>query len=232
MRVRVADRPGGLSEVATVIAEAGANVTRLEVVSQDGDHVWDDFEIEAESDQVVGSVVRALRAGGFEVVGLPLHWEIRDWALAVVEIMARMIQLEDRVATEGVFLEGLRNLARTTHAVLLTDDLDGSAEAAESRWESLQTLARSVNHTSVSWSGDLEAQIAVRTALDSVEPGSPHRSPRNRIGGAAFLLGSTPRRGVVAAVGGRPPFLRAEVERLRKYTELVGNTLLREAASA
>lgn len=226
MRVRVEDRPGALAEVAAVIADTESNVTRLEVVSREGDYVWDDFEIEAESEQAIGSVVRALRSAGFEVIGLPPNWQIRDWALTVVEAMAAIVDLEDGVDSEPVFLDGLSELARTDHSLLLTDDVDGLGGDPAGRWERLVSIASTVDNDAVAWSGDHEAQLAVRAALTSAGQPQVTRSPRNRIGGAAFLLGSTPRRGVVAAVGGRPPFLRAEIERLRRYIQVVGGSLL------
>lgn len=227
IRVRLPDRPGALAELAGLMAAEEVNLVRLEVVSRDEGEVWDDFEVASSSDDRLAALIRSMRATGYEVVGLPRNWPIRDWALEVVETMAEIIEMDETAELEERLLTSLRKVAKSDHALFLSDDPDGGVPAAVSRWEALEEVSSQVDAHHISWSGDAEAIEAAAVALRSTGSPPPSRSPRNRIGGAAFLLGSTPRRGVVAAVGGRPPFLRAETEKLRRFLAILRPWLLR-----
>lgn len=220
IRVRLPDRPGSLSELTRLLAENGANVVRFEVASYEGDSVWDDFEIETSSSAALASVVRAARAAGYEVVGLPRQWGIRDWSLEVVTTMADIAEMDDTRRIHDRLLEAVRTIARTDHSLILSDEPHGDAAIAEQRWEALELVSHSIDSDTIVWSGEPPAIEMARLALRS-NPGPPPKPSRSRLGGAALLLGGTSRRGVLVAVGGRPPFLPAETERLRRFVNVV-----------
>lgn len=232
IRVGLPDRPGSLADLTALMAASGVNLLRFEVVSREEGWAWDDFEVESPTDADLSYLVRSLRTSGYEVVGLPHSWPIRDWAVEVVEAMAEIIEMDEAEAVEERLLTCLRTVARSHHALFLSDDPEGGVPAAVSRWEALETVASEVSAVDVEWSGDSEAILAARVALGSIDTPPPARSSRNRIGGAAFLLGSTPTRGLVVVVGGRPPLLRAEVDRLRRFMDIVRPWLIRRERAA
>lgn len=218
--------------MATLMAESAVNMLRLEVVSREEDGVWDDFEVEAPSERALAELIGRLRASGYEVVGLPANWPVRDWAVEVVETIAEIVEMDETSAAEERLLRSLRTVAKTDQALLLSDDLEGDAPAAVSRWEALDRAARTIDPLQVAWSGDADAIAAASRALVSTNrpPSSPKAGSRH--GGAAFLLGSTPRSGVAIAVGGRPPFLGAETERVRRLVRILSPWLVRRDRAA
>jgi hypothetical protein len=222
MRVKLADRPGSLSELTALLAAHGANLVRFEVASHADEDVWDDLELETPSSAALGSLVRAIRSAGYEVVGLPLNWGVRDWAMEIVETMADIAATDDLAAVDQRLVDAVRTIARTDHGLLLSDQPDGDAASARRRWEMLEVVSADIDSDAVTWSGDPPAIDIAQIALRAVTGSSPTKSSRSRDGGVALLVGGTPRRGVVVAVGGRPPFLTAEVERLRRFVQIVG----------
>lgn len=221
VRVRLEDRPGSLASVAQCIAEADGNIVRFEVASREDGQAWDDFEIEATSATHLGLIVRALRAQGHEVIGLPPGWSIREWAFDVVASLAAIAGMDDPEAIRRHLLDALNGVAGTDQGVILLDDPHADTAAATARWESIEQMRRAIDPDAVRWTGDREAIEAARLALRSDHQAPIPGSHRGRVGGVALLLGNTPRSGIVILAGGRPPLLPAEDQRVRSFAEII-----------
>ena len=77
IRVRLVDLPGTLHQLTALVASAGVNIVRLEVVSHEQVDVWDDIEQSADTEDQLDAVVSSLPAHGLQVIGLPAAWAIR-----------------------------------------------------------------------------------------------------------------------------------------------------------
>ena len=133
VRVRLADLPGALHRLTEIVADAGVNIARLEIVSRERDDVWDDIELTADSSQALDSAVRSLKETGLAVIGLPAAWTIRDWAVDVLHALGELGAIDDPGGVVEAFAGAAAALSNVDHAFVLMEPAQPDAGAAETR---------------------------------------------------------------------------------------------------
>jgi hypothetical protein len=222
IRVRLADLPGSLHQLTGLVASAGVNIVRLEVVSRESPEVWDDIELTASSEEQLDSVVASLRERGLDVIGLPAAWAIRDWAVDVLHALERLGEAEEPSDAVDRFAETAAALANAEHAFVLMEPSHPDAAAAEARWGLIQAAASAFNPDSIRWSGD---SVGVRIVMSAMHASrSEEEAPGGRDGvGAVIRIPIVVRRPAhLIVIGHRPPFLTPELARLDLFAQVAG----------
>jgi hypothetical protein len=232
IRVRLADLPGSLHRLTGLVALAGVNIVRLEVVSRESPEVWDDIELTASSDEQLDSVVASLREQGLDVIGLPTAWAIRDWAVDVLHALERLGDAEDPSVALDRFAETAAALANAEHAFVLMEPARPDAAAAEARWGLIQAAASAFDPGSIRWSGDSVGVRIVMSAMHAAR--SEEEEPGGRAGvGAVIRIPIAARRPAhLIVIGHRPPFLGPELARLDLFAQVAGPHLWAARARA
>jgi len=232
IRVRLADLPGSLHRLTGLVAEAGVNIVRLEVVSREQPDVWDDIELTAESEEHFDSVVGSLRGHGLTVISLPASWSIRDWAVDVLHALERLGEAAaPRVAVER-FAETAARLANVDHAFVLMDPTGPDAAAAEARWQLIQTAASAFDPDEIRWSGDSVGTRIVMSAMHTARSDGERLASREGVGAVIRIPIVARRPAHLVVIGHRPPFLAPELARLELFAEVAGPHLSAARARA
>lgn len=222
IRVRLADLPGALHRLTGLVAEAGVNIVRLDVVSREQPDVWDDIELTAESEGQLDLVVAALRAQGLTVIGLPAAWAIRDWAVDVLHALEVLGRLEDGPSAIDQFAATAAALANVEHAFVLMEPARPDAAAAEARWNLIQRASSAFDPDRVKWSGDPMGtrivQSAMRAARTEVDVGLV--DPPDAVGAVVRIPVASRRPAHLVVVGRRPVFLAPELSRLEMFAQV------------
>ncbi len=228
IRVRLADRPGNLQHVTEVVAAAGVNIVRVEVVSAIGDDVWDDLELAASSESALDTAMATLRRAGFEVVRLPPDWTIRDWAFEVLEALEALAACRSSAVAQQVFADAAAALTRTQRGFVLMDQPSPNVLASRERWVLLRDAAMTFDPEDVDWSGSPEATAAVREAMAPLRGnGEGGAVPSVPAVGAAVRCPIPGRSSAwLAVVGQRPPFLEPELARLEAFARVASPHLV------
>lgn len=233
IRVRLADLPGSLHELTRLVADAGVNIVRLEVVSREQPDVWDDIELTAETEELLDTVVTALRAGGLAVIGLPAAWAIRDWAVDVLHALELLGDAPDARAVMSEFTSKAAALANVDHAFVLMEPGVPDAAAAEARWSLIQETASVFDPDRVNWSGDAVAIVmSAMRAARSGEPSLPATAASNPVGAVVRIPVSSRRPAHLVVVGYRPVFLGPELSRLELFASVAAPHLWAARARA
>ncbi len=220
IRVRLADRPGSLHGLTSIVSAAGVNIVRLEIVSFDQADVWDDIEMAAPSAEQLDTAVKALRETGLPVIGLPTAWVIRDWAVEVLRTLEGLAECRDvRNALER-FAAATATLTQTNCAIVLMEPQPPNPELAASRWELLQHAAIQFDPDSVSWSGEPGAVKVVVAAMRAARGDSGGSELTGAVGAVVRIPAPGGRPATLAVVGQRPRFLPTEVSRLELYARV------------
>lgn len=228
VRLRLEDRPGSLQRVTDVVAAAGVNIARVEVVSALGDEVWDDLELAAGSESALDVALAELRNAGFDAVRLPPDWTIRDWSFEVLEALEALSACRSSGDAQQVFADAAAALSRTQRGFVLMDQPSPNVLAARERWVLLRDAAMTFDPDDVEWSGSPEATAAVKAAMAPLRgSGEGGAVPSVPAVGAAVRC-PIPGRPVawLAVVGQRPPFLEPELARLEAFARVASPHLV------
>jgi hypothetical protein len=222
IRVRLADLPGTLHELTSLVAAAGVNIVRLEVVSREQPDVWDDIELTADSEDRLDQVVADLKGHGLGVIGLPPAWAIRDWAVDVLHALETFGQCDDERQAVQLFTETAAALANVDHAFVLMEPRQPDAVAAEARWALIQRTAASFDPDRVKWSGD---SVGTRIVMSAMKAARGDRfdvadQPSEAVGAVVGIPISTKRPAHLVVIGRRPVFLAPELSRLQLFSRV------------
>lgn len=222
IRVRLADLPGSLHQLTSLVAAEGVNIVRLEVVSRDQPDVWDDVEFAAEREEQIDRVVSALKSHGLTVIGLPAVWAIRDWATDVLHALERIGDASGESEAVEVFASTSADLANVEHAFVLMEPRRPDASAAETRWVQVQRAAALFDPDRVDWVGDDIGTRIVISAMRTARLETPDHLSRDRlaVGAVVEIPMSTRRPAHVVVVGERPAFLNPELARLEMFCQV------------
>jgi hypothetical protein len=222
IRVRLADRPGSLHLLTSIVAEAGVNIVRLEIVSAVHADVWDDIEMAAGSPEQLDSVVKALKASGLTIIGLPGSWVIRDWAVEVLRTLEVMADCSDVCSALERFARATVALTQTSHAFVLMEPQPPTPALATARWELLRSAASEFDPDTVSWSGDQGVVKTVTAAMRAARGCVTDIAETNTVAVGAVVRIPAPggRPAILAVVGHRPRFLTTEVNRLELFARV------------
>lgn len=222
IRVRLADLPGSLHELTSLVADEGVNIVRLEIVSRDQPDVWDDVELTAEDEERLDRVVSALRSHGLTVIGLPAAWAIRDWASDVLHALEMIGICADEGEAVEAFTQTSAELANVEHAFVLMESRRPDAAAAEARWAQIQLTASIFDPDQISWCGsDVGTRIVV-SAMQAARRESAQSGPWGLQAVGAVVEIPTPARrpAHLVVVGQRPIFLAPELARLKMFAQV------------
>jgi hypothetical protein len=218
LRLRIADVPGSLAEVAAGFAGHGIDIVRLEVIPDDGTTVLDDVEVTAPDPDAIVAAVDELRRLGVDVLVLPSSWSVRDWVSEVfdaIEALERASSADDELEA---LLGAANRHANTSQAVLLTEAGDGDAGRALARWRALEAMAAAHPAGSTRWWGASDAVARVGQALAATASSSPAGAAPGLSG---LAIACDPAASTILAVAGdRPPFAPAEVARIDRFARL------------
>jgi hypothetical protein len=222
MRVRLADRPGSLHRLTSIVADAEVNIVRLEIVSWEAADVWDDIELAASRPEQLDAVIKAFRGSGVTVISLPGSWVIRDWAVEVLRALELLADCPDPRSALRVFAETTVALTQTRHAVVLMEPQPPNSEAATTRWELLRSAAAEVDPSMVTWSGDHGGVKVVTAAMRAAraDTGAGALTGEGVVGAVARIPSPGGRPACLAVLGQRPPFLATEVRRLELFARV------------
>jgi hypothetical protein len=220
IRVRLADRPGSLHRLSGIVAEAGVNIVRLEIVSSEQADVWDDVEMAAASPQQLDEVIRELRESGLSVIGLPGSWVIRDWAIEVLRTLEVMAESKDVVDALTRFVAATVTLTQTNHAFVLMEPQPPNPELAAARWELLRQAALEFDPGTVEWTGDPGMIKVVSAAMIAARSDSGDVTEPGAVGAVVRIPAPGGRPATLAVVGRRPRLLPTEVSRLELFARV------------
>lgn len=218
IRVRLADRPGALAQVASVIAQHGVNITRFEIAAWAAGSVWDHIQLAASEPDLLGDVVATLRRDGYKVLVLPHGWTIRDWGLDALRGLETVGGNHSPPETYRVVLEALTALTHCSRGILISD-----ADNADDL--GVDEAAASFDPASIRWFGDARAIGPVQSSLASTRQRRDATSGAGGSSGVAVILGREKFGPVLAAIGRRPAFLESEVERIRSWAVIAGGLI-------
>lgn len=220
--MRLADQPGSLHYLTGLVAGAGVNIVRLEVVSREEPDVWDDIELIAASERQLDVVVQALEERGLVVVGLPAGWEIRDWAVDVLHALETLGQAADARETVDLFATTAVYLANADHAFVLMEPGLPDAGAAETRWRLIQVAARDFDPETVQWCGEPVGTRIVTSAMKAARVNAPGPEDLGypAVGAVVGVPVSSRRPAHLVVLGRRPPFLEPELRRLELFAQV------------
>lgn len=235
LRVRLADLPGSLHELTSLVAAEGVNITRLEVVSVEQEDVWDDLELTAETEDQLDAVVAALRTRGLPMIGLPPAWAIRDWATDVLLALEAIGNCASEGEAVEAFVGTAAALANVEHAFILMEAAHPDAEAAETRWRLISDAAAVFDPDEIEWSGRSMGSRIVVSAMRAArsEIATPVDLP-GVVGAVLPVPVSSRRPGHLVVLGRRPQFLGPELARLTMFAQVAAPhlTAVRLRASA
>lgn len=222
IRVRLADLPGALHELTSLVAAEGVNIVRLEIVSREQPEVWDDIELVAGTEEQLDRVVAALRARGLTVIGLPGGWVIRDWATDVLHALEAIGNCVEESDAMGVFARSASSLANVEHAFVLMEPSRPDAVAAETRWALIESTASVFDPERVSWCGDDVGTRIVISAMRAArqEDIQPRWWTTEGVGAVVEIPMATRRPAHLVVVGRRPIFLAPELARLEMFVHV------------
>jgi hypothetical protein len=220
IRVRLADRPGSLHRLSGIVAEAGVNIVRLEIVSWDRADVWDDIEMTASGPEQLDTVIRELKESGLTVLGLPSSWVIRDWAVEVLRTLEAMAECPDVYNALERFAQATEALTQTNSAFVLMEPQPPNPELAASRWELLRKAALQFDPDTISWSGDPGAVKMVTAAMRAARGEATGSEQSGVVGAVVRIPAPGGRPATLAVVGQRPRFLPTEVSRLELFARV------------
>jgi hypothetical protein len=220
IRVRLADRPGSLHRLTSIVAEAGVNIVRLEIVSFEQAEVWDDIEMAAPSHEKLDAVVQSLRDSGMTIVGLPTSWVIRDWAVEVLRTLEAMADSSDVLNALERFAAATVALTQTVHAFVLMEPQPPNPELAASRWELLEKAAIEFDPDVVEWSGDQGLLKLVTAAMRAARGDRGDVTEQGAVGAVVRIPSPGGRPATLGVVGRRPRFLPTEVSRLELFARV------------
>jgi len=221
IRVRLVDLPGALHELTRLVAGAGVNIVRLEVVSREQSDVWDDVDLTADSEERLESAIRSMKDMGLTVIGLPPAWTIRDWAVDVLHALERLGEADDPKHAVRLFAETAANLANVDHAFVLMQPARPDAAAAEARWEMIRGAASRYDPDSIRWAGDSDGTRIVVSAMKAArEEDGPDTPSREAVGAVVPIPSQSGRPAHLVAVGQRPMFLAPELNRLKMFAQV------------
>ena len=233
IRVRLADLPGALHQLTSLVTEAGVNIVRLEVVSREQPDVWDDIELTADAADQLDAVVRALKDLGLPVIGLPGSWSIRDWAVDVLASLENLGKASDPVQAISEFTGTAAALANVDNAFVLMQPGGPDASAAEARWSLIQRAAAAFDPDSVKWSGDTVGGRIVVSAMKAARRDDTYAlESKSAIGAVVRIPISSNRPAHLAVVGQRPAFLAPELSRLEMFAQVAAPHLSATRARA
>lgn len=233
IRVRLVDLPGALHQLTSLVADAGVNIVRLEVVSRDESDVWDDIELTAGSEEKLDLVVQSLKKLGLTVIGLPAAWAIRDWAVDVLHALEQLGEAENPVQAVGEFAQTAAALANVDHAFVLMEPTRPDAAAAEARWGLIQAAASQLDPERVKWSGDSVGTRIVISAMNAARSGKASTADTTSAVGAVVRIPIAARRPAhLVVVGHRPVFLAPELSRLEMFAHVAAPHLWAARARA
>jgi hypothetical protein len=232
IRVRLADLPGSLHRLTGLVAAAGVNIIRLEVVSRESPEVWDDIELTAASEGELDAVVTSLKEHGLDVIGLPAAWAIRDWAVDVLHALERLGEAEGPGDAVDRFAQTAATLANAEHAFVLMEPARPDAAAAEARWGLIQAAASAFDPDSIRWSGDSVGVRIVMSAMHAARAEEGDPVGREGVGAVIRIPIAARRPAHLVVVGLRPPFLAPELARLELFAQVAGPHLWAARAMA
>lgn len=233
IRVRLDDLPGALHQLTSLVADAGVNIVRLEVVSREQADVWDDVELTAESEDRLDSVIRSLKDLGLTVIGLPPAWAIRDWAVDVLHALEVLGDADEPSEAVNHFAATAAALTNVDHAFVLMEPVRPDAAAAEARWDLIQAAAAVFDPEMIKWSGDsvgTRIVISAMKAARSEVPATGH--PGDGVGAVVRIPMSSRRPAHLVVVGHRPVFLAPELSRLEMFAQVAAPHLWAARAKA
>ena len=223
IRVRLADLPGALHRLTSLVADADVNIVRLEVVSREQPDVWDDIELTGEREEQLDSVVSALKREGVTVIGLPAAWVIRDWAVDVLHALEVLGQSEDGRSAIDRFAATASALVNVEHAFVLMEPPRPDAGAAGARWNLIEKAAAAFDPEWVKWSGDSVGTRIVISAMRAARA-EDHRAwvyqPQQAVGAVVPIPIAARRPAHLVVVGRRPMFLAPELSRLELFAQV------------
>lgn len=234
IRVRLADLPGSLHRLTGLVAAAGVNIVRLEIVSRESPEVWDDIELTAADEGPLDEVVASLRDSGLDVIGLPSSWAIRDWAVDVLHALEQLSEAEHPGAAVDRFAATAAGLANVEHAFVLMEPAGPDAAAAEERWRLIREASSPFDPDLVRWSGDSVGVRIVTSAMHAARAEEVETGSREGVGAVVRIPIVARRPAHLVVVGHRPPFLAPELARLDLFAQVAGPHLsvVRAMASA
>lgn len=226
IRVRLADLPGALHELTSLVAEAGVNIVRLEVVSREHLDVWDDIELTADTEEQLDTVVRSLKSRELTVIGLPQAWVLRDWAVDVLHALEQIGDVDEPHEVVGRFADTAARLANVDHAFVLMEPVRPDAAAAEARWRLVQAAASTHDPEKIRWSGDSVGTRIVVSAMRAARGDQVESTALGEAVGAVVRIPMTARRPAhLVVVGQRPAFLAPELSRLALFAQVAAPQL-------
>lgn len=228
VRVRLADRPGSLQRVTQIVADAGVNIVRLEIVSNEGGDVWDDLELSARSEDAIRSAIAGIKEEAIEVIGLPPHWTIRDWSVEVLEALEALSACRSSADAQQVFAEAAAELMRCQRGFVLMEQPSPNVLAARERWVLLRDAAMTFDAEDVDWLGSTEAKDAVVAAMRPLRGSGEGGAVPSVPAVGAVVPCPVPGRphAWLAVVGQRPRFLEPEVSRLAVFARVASPHLV------
>lgn len=234
IRVRLVDLPGSLHQLTGLVADAGVNIARLEVVSRERPGVWDDIELTAPDEAQLDGLVRTLREHGLTVIGLPAAWAMRDWAADVLHSLEVLSECEDDRSAAEVFSATAAALTNVDHAFVLMDTGRPDAAAGEWRWSQIRGAAAAFDPDSIKWCGDVAAARIVMSAMRAARPEGKAGTADHPVGAVVGIPVMSRRPAHLVVVGRRPVFLGPELGRLEMFARVAAPHLspLRSRASA
>lgn len=221
--MRLADLPGTLHRLTSLVADAHVNIVRLEVVSREQPDVWDDIELTGEREEQLDSVVSALKREGVTVIGLPAAWAIRDWAVDVLHALEVLGQAEDGRSAIDQFAATASALANVSHAFVLMEPTRPDAAAAGARWNLIEQAALAFDPEQVKWSGDsvgTRIVISAMRAARAEDRGTRVCQPQEAVGAVVRIPIAARRPAHLVVVGRRPMFLAPELSRLELFAHV------------
>lgn len=233
IRVRLVDLPGALHEMTSLLAAAGVNIVRLEVVSREQSDVWDDVEITADSEEQLESAIRSMTSMGLTVIGLPRAWTIRDWAVDVLHALERLGEAPDPKRAVREFAETAATLANVDHTFVLMQPAWPDAAAAEARWEMIRDAAFRYDPDSIRWAGDSDGSRIVASAMKAARAeDAADTTSREAVGAVVPIPDQSGRPAHLVAIGQRPMFLAPELNRLKLFAQVAAPQLRPAPAKA
>lgn len=209
LRVSVPDRPGSLGLVATTVGSAGADITRVEVLDNEGGRAVDDV-FAAVRDQAHLQRVRERLAGtpGVEVLGVQCPAP-PSTGHAELELVSQVVGRP--ASARQTLVDGAPTALGVDWAVLLAWGQDGSAG--------------DVVASSTGWPGPgvVTVTAALRLTTLRLTPTGGDRP----YGGAALVPVTGTSLGLVVVREDGPEIHRSELWRLEQIGDLVGAVLTR-----
>lgn len=221
IRIRLVDLPGALHEMTSLLAGAGVNIVRLEVVSREESDVWDDVELTADSEEQLEGAIRSMKDMGLTVVGLPPAWTLRDWAVDILHSLERMGRAGDRTSAVRQFADTAATLVNVDHAFVLMQPEQPDAAVAEARWEMIRDAASAYDPDSIRWAAGSKGTPIVVSALKAARAEDAADKPsREAVGAVVPIQNQTERPAYLVAVGQRPMLLAPEFNRLKMFAQV------------